>query len=487
MAVPVATVMLAVLMQSKWLIAEGKISPALVADPAKWLHEREAFIRANAERYASRHPRLPVVYRLDEDFVAAARDRRSIEVVDDCGDALCGVATDELRDAWDVADLRAMFTPATAPRPERDAAVAAMTGTFFGQDVDAWGRDVQHLGGDDPLVTIPLQAWRLRGQRGAGSQPVQGGLRARPTFPLHGATFSLVNRIDKSTIANGSKLELQRLRGLGYDAITLIPFAGQRGVHASEVRRFAGSPASETDLSMRLAAVRAHALGMRVMLKPHVWEGMGGDPTKIEPDDWGAWFASYDRYLVHEALLARAIGAEWFCIGTELSRTESRPEWNALIAKVRAIYHGPITYAANFDAFERTPFWNQLDAVGVDSYFPLASVPDATDAALRAGAEAAMKRIDAIAARTQRPVILTELGYPTTPAPWVEPWREARGSGAVPAEQARAFAAMLGAVRAHPAVRGFFIWKYESDPARTDAEGYLPKGKPAETVIRKYL
>jgi hypothetical protein len=46
---------------------------------------------------------------------------------------------------------------------------------------------------------------------------------------------------------------------------------------------------------------------------------------------------------------------------------------------------------------------------------------------------------------------------------------------------------MLAAVRAHPAVRGFFIWKYESDPARSDPEGYLPKGKAAEEVIRKYL
>jgi hypothetical protein len=242
---------------------------------------------------------------------------------------------------------------------------------------------------------------------------------------------------------------------------------------------------------MALGSARAHRLGMRVLLKPHLWtEGAGGgDPTRIEPEGgrWDLWFASYERFLIHHALLARAIGAEWLAIGTELKRSESRPEWLPLIAKVRAIYHGRITYAANFDSFETVPFWGRLDAIGVDAYFPLSPKEDATDDELRAGAAAAVRRLEAVARRAGRPVILTELGYTSRRAPWIEPWNERRTGAPGAADQARAFEAMLAAATRSKAVQGFFIWKYESAPAYRDELGFLPRGKPAEAVIKRFL
>src|SRR5204863_4390399 len=98
---------------TKFLVADGAISTELVADPAKWLATREAFIRAHAPPDA----KLPIVYKLDEDFVTAARTRQSIEVVDDCVDALCGVATDELVEDWEAADLRKLHNNNNPPRP----------------------------------------------------------------------------------------------------------------------------------------------------------------------------------------------------------------------------------------------------------------------------------------------------------------------------------------------------------------------------------
>jgi len=398
---------------SKYLVAEGAISRELVADPAKWLATREAFIRAHAKGGAH----LPVVYKLDEDFVAAAKARQSIEVVDDCGDALCGVATDELVEDWEAADLRKLWSAAAMP----------------------------------PLARKKAAAW--------------------PPHSIKGATVSVVNRIERHLIANGSKQVFKRLHDDGYTAISLIPFAGLRG---DDVVPFARHPAGETDLSMRIGAARAHALGMQVMLKPHVWP-RGGDPTKFEPQSWETWFASYEKYLVHEAQLAERVGAEWLCIGTELSRSESRPEWPRLIRAVRSIYHGRITYAANFDAFEKTPFWRELDAIGVDAYFPLASSMTATDAQLLAGARDAVVRMQRIAKANGRGVILTELGYPSTPGAWIDPWSEHRDRDADPAAQTRSFKAMLAALRGAREIDGYFVWKYESDPAYADEKGYLPK------------
>jgi homoserine trans-succinylase len=30
-----------------------------------------------------------------------------------------------------------------------------------------------------------------------------------------------------------------------------------------------------------------------------------------------------------------------------------------------------LTYAANWDDFDKVPFWNELDYIGIDAYFPL--------------------------------------------------------------------------------------------------------------------
>ncbi|HJW95789.1 MAG TPA: hypothetical protein VJ901_19415 [Thermoanaerobaculia bacterium] len=398
---------------TKFLAADGAISPELVADPAKWLATRDAFIRSHAPADA----KLPLVYKLDDDFVTAARTRQSIEVVDDCGDALCGVATDELVEDWELADLRALH--ALPPRPAKR--------------------------GEGP------------GVRGFAN--------------IKGATVSVVNRIDKHLIANSSKQVFQHLHDAGYNSISLIPFAATR---ANDVIPFNRHPAGETDLSMRLGIVRAHNLGMQVMLKPHVWPH-GGDPTKFEPPSWETWFASYENYVLHEAQLAERMHVEWLCIGTELSRSESRPEWHQLIRKVRALYHGRITYAANFDAFEKTPFWRELDAIGVDAYFPLASTMDATDAQLLAGAREAVARMQRVAKATGRNVILTELGYPKTPGAWIDPWAEHRERDADPSAQKRSFDAMFAALKSAPNISGYFVWKYESDPNFVDEKGYLPK------------
>ena len=397
---------------TKFLVADGAISTELVADPAKWLATREAFIRAHARADA----KLPIIYKLDEDFVTAARTRQSIEVVDDCGDALCGVATDELVEDWEAADLRKLHV-SNPPRPAT---------------------------------------------RGEGSG-VKGVVR--------GATVSVVNRIERHLIANASKRVFQTLKQKGYNAISLIPFAGIRN---DQLIPFNRHPAGETDLSMRLGTARAHALGMQVMLKPHVWP-RGGDPTKFEPQSWEAWFASYETYLLHEAELAERMHAEWLCIGTELSRSEARPEWHQLIRKVRAVYHGHITYAANFDAFEKTPFWRELDAIGVDAYFPLASTADATDAQLLAGAREAVARMQRVAKANGRNVLLTELGYPKTPAAWIDPWAEHREREADPSAQKRSFNAMFAALNGAANIGGWFVWKYESDPDYVDDKGYLPQ------------
>jgi hypothetical protein len=108
---------------------------------------------------------------------------------------------------------------------------------------------------------------------------------------------------------------------------------------------------SETDAGIRALARRADSLGMGLVLKPHVWVGREGQSRlKIACDDerdWQRWQQQYRCFLMHYARLAEAVEADLLVIGTELAGTTSARTgfWRRLIAEVRGVYAGRLTYA----------------------------------------------------------------------------------------------------------------------------------------------
>ena len=82
------------------------------------------------------------------------------------------------------------------------------------------------------------------------------------------------------------------------------------------------------------------------------------------------------------ARIAAEEGAEMLSIGTELEKTTQRPEWRDIIAAVRPVFPGLLTYAAhNVEEAEAVPFWGRLDLIGVTLYPPLGEDGDATGGA----------------------------------------------------------------------------------------------------------
>jgi hypothetical protein len=70
-----------------------------------------------------------------------------------------------------------------------------------------------------------------------------------------------------------------------------------------------------------------------------------------------------------------------------------------------------VTYAANWDAYERTPFWDDLDLIGVDAYFPLSSDPDVSVGELVEAWEPVVSDLRTFAIRHDRPILFAEFGY----------------------------------------------------------------------------
>ena len=238
---------------------------------------------------------------------------------------------------------------------------------------------------------------------------------------------------------------------------------------------------------------------MKVFLKPHLgyWRsgvfGWRGDVGFEDPAALDRFFRGYTDWIVHQATLAERAGVDLFCMGLEYAKLEHHDgRWRAVIAAVREVYAGPVTYAANWDRLDEVTFWDALDAVAVQAYFPLVAEDTAapTDAELRAGWGRVLAQLHATAARTDRPVLLAELGYPRSTAaasrPWEsaeEPWHLQPDPAAVPGDdatgaalKARCLAIALEALDAEPAgspIAGAFLWKWFPTPRRLDTEFHL--------------
>jgi hypothetical protein len=310
---------------------------------------------------------------------------------------------------------------------------------------------------------------------------------------LKGVSLAMLNSLEGGYHAPAVEKQLDAFSRLGADAVSLMPFAFQRGPDRPELRFLNRGPASETDIGLIHAARAARARGMRVLWKPHVWVAGASWPGEIamkSEADWAAWWRSYRRYVLHHALLARWAGADLFCVGVELSKTVGREaEWRDLIAAVRLFYPGPVTYAANwYGDLESVRFWDQLDSIGVDAYFPLAEKPGAGKAELERGARLVAERLARASRRFGKPILLTEVGFAARKEAWMEPHVE--GGQYSEEDQAAAYEALLAALdRRHPWLAGTFVWKAFSAPGAgrhgQDAD-FRFQGRKAEGAIRRY-
>lgn len=252
--------------------------------------------------------------------------------------------------------------------------------------------------------------------------------------------------------------DLDALGQLGVNWVAFHPYAQISGDGTVSFRPF--DPEAPPEWLAR--PIRdAHARGMKVLVVPHLayWGSpftWRGDITFHDDAAWARFFASYRRWLV--ALAAATRGADALVVGSELDGTVAHAdEWRAAIAATRAVFPGPLTYAANWDRYRAVPFWDALDAIGIQAYFPVSSAADPDAAALAAGWARWRAELQAFHYRTGKYVVFTELGYDDSGRAAAEPW--ANGEGA-PEVQRECLRAALRAVDESPFVVGAFLWKW---------------------------
>jgi hypothetical protein len=239
-----------------------------------------------------------------------------------------------------------------------------------------------------------------------------------------------------------------------------------------------------SDASIASIIEQAHALHLNVALKPQIdvlngaFRGTIGEA--FTPAQWTTWFASYRAFISHYATLAQHLGVQQFVVGTELTDASLHaPEWKSLISTVRSKFSGSLTYAANYGSeVEGITWWNDLNYIGVDAYYPLdSSQPDY-------GWSTYVSQLAALAKQWGKPILLTEIGYRSVAGATSEPWNFALTGPVDTQTQSSAYAAAFRAFASKRWFAGMYWWAWSPQlPNGPTDDGYSPQNKPAEKQL----
>ncbi|MBO4305311.1 MAG: hypothetical protein J6A21_12070 [Lentisphaeria bacterium] len=277
--------------------------------------------------------------------------------------------------------------------------------------------------------------------------------------------------------------------------------------------RYSSGEIELTDMAKAL-----HDNGIRVILKPCLtlldgaWMGKVNFPDSIQIegvkiDYWGPWFASFRESAKYFAEFSEKNQLEGYICGAEYYGTEHRDDdWKNVIADVRSIYGGPLTYeftCASRKAYELN-FIHDLDFLSY-SYYPPAcghskdrnTYKDAPKVTLEEMVEYLQPRKARIKSICERfgnkPIAFTEIGVRSANGCIANPCDFQADTWFDEEEQANYMEAIFRTFQDIPQWLGLYWWKwdetqyrphYHGDP-RGD-RGFTIQGKMAEKVLKKY-
>lgn len=288
---------------------------------------------------------------------------------------------------------------------------------------------------------------------------------------------------------------LDELVELGVTWVSITPFGRIWSLDATEILLDFEAPADDNRAAVGRAIDQAHARGLKVLLVPHLWVETTGWRGEIDPgplDRWDEYLDSYERFLAHWTDVAVEHAVDMLSLGVECKSWSGRfgERWTRMIARVRSRYDGLVTYSANWDEAIDVLFWDQIDLIGINAFYPLA---DSAEADYGAGARRVVDEVRVVVEHFDQPVLFVEVGYTTRPAAAIRPWEWPDDMVGVPvdeAEQARAYRAVLSAYTGPEWLAGLFVWRYYADPDDVTQEapwGFSPRAKQAEGELARAL
>ena len=328
-------------------------------------------------------------------------------------------------------------------------------------------------------------------------------------FILIGSGFSFFNANDKKELYHKNNQEYKgmnlvapikelndntflELKSNNINSISLIPYAfvdiDQASISYNYERQWWG----EKSEGIKASINKSHQYKMKVMLKPHLWIKHGEYTGKLDfatEKEWRSWEKDYEKYIIDFAKLGQKENIELFCFGTELGNSiAKRPQyWMQLIHKIKKVYSGKLTYAANWDDFNKVPFWNELDYIGIDAYFPLSDKQTPSVEELNLNWKKYILKMEQVQKKFNKNIIFTEFGYRNSNNAAQEPWTETK-NGLNNLAQANAYESLFQSFAQKKWYSGGFAWKWYADSyyKKENAVDFTPQEKPALEIIKKW-
>jgi len=331
---------------------------------------------------------------------------------------------------------------------------------------------------------------------------------------------------------------LQKLADTGTEWVCFAFAPNMKSYDSPEILFADANPNMITDDELRQTIDAARAKGMKPILKPvvnsadDVWRawirfyrpvtdaeraaGTTGefDPWGEEPKmregevkdlaKWDQWWEDYTDYIVHYAKIAEEKQVPILCLGCEMNSTEEfEAKWRNLIAQVRGVYHGQITYDVNHGNEDKVKWFDDLDFISLSAYYPvphadgrpLESPTDTTTTVeeIRAAMVPVREQLAKISAKWKKPILFIETGVTPVRGCAHTPWAHVDERADWPTdqqEQANYYQAMFETFNGEPWFMGWCWWDwparlYDESDAAND-RSFCIYGKQAEDVLREW-
>lgn len=290
---------------------------------------------------------------------------------------------------------------------------------------------------------------------------------------------------------------MTNIKQVNADWIAIIPYAFSRLGNTKVIYNVDGQWWGERPEGIEKTIRLAKAAGLKVMLKPQLWvpgSWTGGIDFETE-EEWLAWEKSYEEYLMYHINMSRSLKIDMICIGTEIKASEVKRErfWRSLSQNIKKVYKGKLTYAANWDSYDSVPFWDELDYIGVDAYFPLDESKTPSVKVLKKKWQPVHQQLKKVYNKFKKPILFTEFGYLSVDGCAGKTWELEKQTGSLSTnEEAQAIAleALFDFFNEQEYWGGGFLWKWYpmlgSRYQEHGNNGHTPQGKMAEKTVQEW-
>jgi len=314
--------------------------------------------------------------------------------------------------------------------------------------------------------------------------------------------------------------------------VALVPEASVYRQNLKVVYDFNGQWYGETKTALYDGIIQARNNGLKIMIKPHLtvqWDMTGWDRPALNMDDsssrvsymqgarkylatqkskidgesswrgdfmtktnedWNVFQKEYTTFILDYAQIADSLKVEMFCVSTELKRIAlEKPDYfRRLIRDVKEIYSGHLTYAANWDSFNDIEFWDELDFIGIDAYFPLSELKEPSLDEMKRSWIMISKDLSKVSYRFKKPIIFTEWGaedeYYVGKEPWIMTKEVKQKNESL---QAKAYESMFTTIWNKSWMKGVFVWRWDHYTTPPEYPTYSPSAKEAEKVLKEWF